>query len=206
MVAEKIAQLVPELDAYLREEDWGLALRHPLVSMIPYCHSMSKTANRWLVQKSERLEQAIKEREWDLALVLYEKYARIAAFQELAPQMTDEEYWQHLRQTWMEVENLWQYRDLIPGLLAPAHRDKSHRHLMMDEAERRLLNRRRWSSSSTVVAAPPTSKAGAGHCLPSRLSGLLRDCLGGMGESFLKASVIAWISLRFSTEEARTRS
>jgi len=124
----------------LDEEDWGLALRHPSVSMIPYCYSMGETANRWLVQKSERLEQAIEEKEWDLALVLHEKYARIAAFQELAPQMTDEEYWQHLRQTWMEVENLWQYRDLIPGLLAPPHRDKSHRHLMMDEAERRLLN------------------------------------------------------------------
>ncbi len=53
---------LPELDAYLDEEDWGLALRHPSGSMIPYCYSMGETANRWLVQKSERLEQAIEER------------------------------------------------------------------------------------------------------------------------------------------------
>ena len=29
MVAEKIAQLVPELGEFLVEEDWGLALRYP---------------------------------------------------------------------------------------------------------------------------------------------------------------------------------
>ena len=136
---QKNIELANELMVYLEEDESGYGMiRHPLITYFGYEYGkwdQNERLNTWLRQKQEAVQKAVEKQDWLMVLMLHEKPSRIGALLEYGPRMSDEEYFEKLGDMWIDVENLWQYQLVIPGLLRPRNRDNSKRRLMMDAEE-----------------------------------------------------------------------
>lgn len=98
-----------ELMAYYEEAEFPM-VRHPLVYAVPFFDSPDYVAqlNKQLVSKKEAVEKALMEKEYNRYVFLHERAYRIEAFQEIAPGLTDQQYWPLLREIWTDSENIFQ--------------------------------------------------------------------------------------------------
>lgn len=109
-------------------------LKHPLVFwMGPVNVDM---INEMYRQKSKAVDEASQNREWNRFIFMHERPYRIAAFTQIAEELTPEEYWPLLGDIWTDTENQWQYIDELKDLLTY---DLPSRDLIMEEDERASL-------------------------------------------------------------------
>lgn len=132
--------LNPELQTYLNQTTFGfLALRHPLVYVVPYCGSPMEAvmANARLEQISEALEVSLRESDWSQYVFRYERPYRLEAFGEIVYNIDDDvEYWELLSHIWTDSENIYQNLDLWLEYWAS---DRAGREHVMNENERSVL-------------------------------------------------------------------
>lgn len=136
--------LADELLECLDDSDLGCSfIHHPLVTFLGYDPSSdehNRMLNSWLEGKKVALQQAAKDRNWSLVLMLHEKPWRLRALIDYGPAMSDEEYFKELGEIWMQMESLWQHHDDLANLLNPPNRNPELRRLMMTEEEQAVLN------------------------------------------------------------------
>jgi hypothetical protein len=122
-----------ELEQYLEEnEDGWTMIRHPLVYSIMHMPPLNKRINLQLRQKQEAVAKALEEREWHSYIFLHERPYRCQAFQEIAAEMDDAEYWETLSLIWRDSENIRQNPEDWEALL---NADRERRSAMMDDDE-----------------------------------------------------------------------
>jgi hypothetical protein len=139
--ASGLLETPEELDDELAEhleynESLGLMLRHPLLYCVPYSEHWNGMLNRSLQQKKEQLARALRQKNWNQFVFLYEKPYRINAFADICWRMGDTRYWPLLASIWTNSENLHQNEGLWIDCLTAQRRYRSH---MMDAAERATL-------------------------------------------------------------------
>ena len=78
------------------------ALNHPLLVARPYAASYNAIYNREYQSKRSELEQAIAAGNWRKAIWLHERPFRAAALREIAPSMSDEQYWGMVSDVWLD--------------------------------------------------------------------------------------------------------
>jgi hypothetical protein len=126
--------LDPELVPYLYDSEFlGLTLKHPLVFDVPFHKEWAYRDNDQLKQKHEELAIARAERNWSLVIWLHERPFRLEAFEELAPELTDSEYWKLLGEVHVDTENFWQNDKQWARVLRSG---RSHREEFMTGEER----------------------------------------------------------------------
>lgn len=143
--------LHPDLVPYLQESPLGISLKHPLVfQLIP----LNGMANRQYAFKTKEIERAIREQNWSTFIWLHERPYRSHALAEVAPRVSEEEYWKLFRDVWVDTENLYQWNPPVEDLIV-AHPNPR---LMMDEEETSKLSEqgreiriyRGWNKQGTV--------------------------------------------------------
>lgn len=131
--------LGPELQAWLiAGPPFGMALRHPLVYLVPYRPHMAARANAQLRWKMAAAAEALWDENWHRFVWLHERPGRPQALSEIAAQMAHEDYWRLLASVWADTELLHDWGDLIERLMSAARPGRFH--LMTDE-ERDHLGR-----------------------------------------------------------------
>lgn len=136
--AERAAEpLHPDLAAHLTTTPGGLsALKHPLVFDVPFIPQLAYRANDMYAHKTAALDRAWNEENWDSYVWLHERPYRADALLAIADDVSDDEYWELVRDVWIDTENLWQWGDRLERLLLA---DRPGRESMMDDDERHEL-------------------------------------------------------------------
>ncbi len=115
--------LDPELAHRLYAGDSFDALQHPLVYGVPYTEAMNAYYNQQLRQKREAVAVAEAQRDWAYFIALHERPHRCDALGRvvwlLAPRLYGRHYWQLVRDTWADSENIHQCRGDWETLLHP---------------------------------------------------------------------------------------
>jgi hypothetical protein len=130
-------ELHEDLKPYLGETTmrW-MALKHPLVFVVPWHDHSAKQANQMYAYKTEAVAAALAEKEWLTYIYLHERAYRAQALATIADKVTDdEEYWLLLRDVWIDSENIWQWGTKNLRALLEADRPGRAEGLM-DEMER----------------------------------------------------------------------
>lgn len=99
-------ELDPALQAALCNTPVGLAIKHPFVNAVPYAPPFATLYNEQLWLKRDILANAITAREWHTAVFVHERPWRIDALLAIADRVSDVEYWELVRDTWMDAENI----------------------------------------------------------------------------------------------------
>ena len=99
-------ELDPVLQAALCITPVGVAIKHPLVNAVPYAPPFAHFYNEQLWQKRGTLANAIANGEWHTAVFVHERPWRIDALVALADRVSDVEYWELVRDTWVDAENI----------------------------------------------------------------------------------------------------
>jgi len=129
--------LHPALEPYVEESDSGMRMiRHPLVFCIPYTHT--SVANKMYRYKTEALERAKEEQDWTTYIYLHERPYRLQALTYIMYEFdTDQEFWEALREVWIDSENVWQNLEEWIDLLTDD--DRLDREYLMTAEERIAL-------------------------------------------------------------------
>lgn len=128
--------LHPDLVPWVQEGEPFASLRHPLVYEVPYFSEHSH-ANQVYAHKRKRLAEAMEEQDWSTVVWLHERPYRAEALDDVAWRIEDDaDYWNLVRDVWMDTENLRQWDHLIENLLHPAERGEPQ---MMDDDEQAAL-------------------------------------------------------------------
>jgi hypothetical protein len=131
MYQENNEPLHPDLLPFFEEEGvLGAQLRHPLVYQVPFFSNGN--ANAFYEQKKKGIEEALKEKNYNRFIFLYERPYRLQAFMLIADLLSDTEYWSLLSSVWIDTENQWQHLKDWKKLLGSK---RSNRHYMMSEEE-----------------------------------------------------------------------
>jgi len=112
------ADLHPELQKYMVTYEFlGECIKHPLVMAVPYFPAQAGLLNDWFKQKTEQLQQAVNEKNWDSYIWLHERYCRFDALYDLECEIPDEEFWRLFGDVYTDSENVGQNYDVIAGWL-----------------------------------------------------------------------------------------
>lgn len=130
-------ELAAELEEYVYTQGSMPVLKHPLVFSVPYFSEMNHIFNRQLQAKKERLEQAERDQDWTMVLLLHERPYRIEAFLAIADRIeTDREWWEAVRYLWEDTENLHEWGDgVIRTLLS-----RPHPEMLMTQEEQKFVD------------------------------------------------------------------
>jgi len=130
--------LHPDLEPYVHETGLGMrVLQHPLVYCVPYTHT--SIANHAYLVKTLALQRARDERSWQTYVWLHERPYRLQALCEIEYEFdTDEEFWEMLRDVWMDSENVWQNFDDWVAFFSNLD-NRAGMSALMSEEERVLL-------------------------------------------------------------------
>jgi hypothetical protein len=112
-----------------------LVLHHPLLSQ-PYVPRFNAVYNRLYDDKRAEAAQAKRAKDWARFIWLHEQPFRVHIFQDIAPQMGDDEYWRMLADVWLDSDNLFQNRKVWAGLWSA---EREHRGQVMRPKEHELL-------------------------------------------------------------------
>jgi hypothetical protein len=126
-------ELDPELEAYLENVNrLGTCIRHPLVYSMMHSPVLNGMVNQQLRYKQDALAAAEKAEEWHSYIWLHERPYRVNAFVNIAPRMSDVQYWQTLADLWIDSENIRQSPRVWEGLMRSK---RPNREAIMDEGE-----------------------------------------------------------------------
>jgi len=107
--SENPAELHPDLQECLYEDDdFGWAIKHPLLFSLPHNSFMNEYVNKVYEQKREYVDEKMAERNYGAVVWIHERAYRIGAFMEIQGALTDRRYWDLLGQVWTDSENIWQ--------------------------------------------------------------------------------------------------
>jgi hypothetical protein len=129
-------ELDPVLQAALQLTPLGLAIKHPFVNAVPYAPPFAALYNEQLLQKRNILATAIASGEWHTAVFVHERPWRIDALVAIADRMSDAEYWELVRETWMDAENIPECRAVWDRVLRAPRADREH---LTDSTDREEL-------------------------------------------------------------------
>ena len=79
-------------------------LNHPLLRAQPYVGNYNAIYNREYQNKRSELEQARSAGNWRKVIWLHERPFRIAALEDIAPAMSDEQYWALVSEVWLDSQ------------------------------------------------------------------------------------------------------
>lgn len=107
-MSKTIDDLDDELKDHIYENGiFGKHIKHPLLFwMAPITPNMIDFINKGLAAKQAAAEDALKKKNWNSYIYLHERPYRIDAFEDIMGSMTDEEYWSHLSDIWVDSENI----------------------------------------------------------------------------------------------------
>jgi hypothetical protein len=126
-------ELHPELAAYF--EDGSMpSIRHPLVYSVLHAPLFNVYVNKQLAIKKMLLTEAMKEKNWNTYVFLYERPWRATAFDKIKRRLDNETYWSLLAEVWIDSENIPQMRSVWNRLLA-SRRPGSEAMMLPDEQE-----------------------------------------------------------------------
>lgn len=128
--------LDPELAAALCTGMMGPMIGHPLVHQPLYSPELNRMFNQSLRAKKEYVREALAGGDWSKYIWLHEKPYRLQAIWNIHQYLTPEEYWPLVAEVWMNVENHWQYKALLPRLFKAKPRRYQ---LIMTDEERTIL-------------------------------------------------------------------
>jgi hypothetical protein len=152
-------ELLPELAEYLVEMSAGMkALKHPLVFSVPHFEQLNAWCNESYRVKSQLAENLKSDGKFHDYVFLIEWPYRLESFMEIADELSDREYWQLLRDVWIDSENIWQNRVEWAELLCEPSRPGRVRWLM-DRQDAKAL-----------AAMPPVIEIYRGSESPAGLS------------------------------------
>jgi hypothetical protein len=124
-------ELLPELAEYLVEMSAGMtAIKHPLVFSVPHHSQLNAFCNESYRMKSKLADEMKSAGRFHGYVFLIERPYRFEAFREIADELSDREYWQLLRDVWIDSENIWQNRVEWAELLCEPSRPGRLRWLM----------------------------------------------------------------------------
>jgi hypothetical protein len=102
-----------------------VALKHPLLFMVPYTDMMAGAANKQYRQKLQLLAECEAAEAWDRYVYLHEKPYRCETFASISQHLTDAQYWKLLREFWLESENIHESLDAWRALLNSPRRGRA---------------------------------------------------------------------------------
>ena len=104
---DQVVKMHPDLDAYLREGPFGLALDHPLVQELSIDLEYAAVVNSTYKHKSAELDKALRRRDWYSYVFLHERSHRFDAFMRIADDISSSRaYWELVRSVWIDSENV----------------------------------------------------------------------------------------------------
>lgn len=110
------------------------ALNHPLLVARPYAETYNAIYNREYQSKCSELEQARSVGNWRKVIWLHERPFRATALRDIAPAMSDEQYWGMVSDVWLD--SLVQEPDLWAKIWSSR---RPRRDQVMLEDEHRML-------------------------------------------------------------------
>ena len=131
--------LHPDLVPYLKvSTSLGQMIHHPLIIEIMYHESRNRMINLQYKHKTDRLEQARRERDWTTYVFLHERPYRFDAFCEIHDAagfwandpINDREFWKLVSSIWIDSENIHQHLVEWIGIWSS---DREFRETVMDE-------------------------------------------------------------------------
>ena len=136
LFANRDAKLHPDLQKYLVTYEFlGQCVKHPLVMAAPYFPTMAGLYNDMLKQKTEQLQRAINERQWDTYIWLHERYSRFDALYDLECEVPDDTFWRLFGLVYTDSENVGQNYEIISDWLDVPNIPES----IMEPDEREIL-------------------------------------------------------------------
>ena len=112
-----LTELHPDLVPYIETlPHIGLTIDHPLVRLIPLNLPMpsqfpdtTAMINATYLSKSDSLEEALAERDWETYIFLHERPYRAEALNELvySQDLKPKEYWSLIGVVWIDSSNIW---------------------------------------------------------------------------------------------------
>ena len=130
-----IVDLDPELT--LIDGPFGKSIEHPLVKEVFYAKEMNHLYNEQLRLRKDKCQEALRKKDWHGYIWWHERPYRFNAFREVRQNMTDQEYWEVLREVWTDSENIWQNQQLWEEcLLVP----RPNEHFFMTAEEKEYLD------------------------------------------------------------------
>lgn len=129
------AYLNPELQKYVTISEDMRLLRHPLVYQVPYHDSLAQLSNHILEQKTQKLNEAIIEKNYHRIIWLHERPYRPNAFQAYIYDsgIKDKDYWELLSHVWIDTEYPYISMDLWSHFFSSDRKDKQ---CLMNPSER----------------------------------------------------------------------
>jgi hypothetical protein len=110
-------------------------VHHPLI-IRDLAHGASRI-NAEFFEKQAKAEQALRDDDWELYIVLHERPYRLHALMQCVEfDLTGDEYWRLVGYVWTDSENIYHHRDDWKDLWS---RDIPNRQLAMTEEERSCL-------------------------------------------------------------------
>ncbi len=106
-----MTRLKIELSSCYVEEAWPM-IKHPLVFAVPFFDTDVERArlNRVLESKQKAVKKAKNSHQWAAYIFLHERPFRVAAFFDIRESLEDNEYWDLLREIWVDTENVFENR------------------------------------------------------------------------------------------------
>lgn len=126
-------ELIQELRDAVSDDGTGLSfIRHKFIHGL-YIPVLDSFLNEQLRRKQAAAILARANKDWDTFVFLHERPYRAEAFEEIADDMSDDEYWSLLADVWIDSENIPEMRHIWDELLASP---RSGRLSMMMDDER----------------------------------------------------------------------
>lgn len=113
---------------------FGQQIEHPLVKEVMYVPDFNHIYNEQLRLRKEKCQEALQARNWHGYIGWHERAYRLNALLEVHRNMSDQEYWEAVREYWVDSENIWQNQKAWEELLL-SHRPNEHLFMTKEEKE-----------------------------------------------------------------------
>jgi hypothetical protein len=126
---DKKEQLHPELKMFVTKIGKGFpAIQHPLLYDLFYSEQMNGLINYRYQAKKDAIQKAIDEKDFISYIFLHERPYRINAFVFFTDtyKVRDKDYWEMLRDIWVDSENIWQNKNLFKKLLSSKRKSSEY--------------------------------------------------------------------------------
>jgi hypothetical protein len=105
-------KLHPDLVPYLQRD----GIFHPVVYSL-YHTTDRNEINKFYEYKLKKIEQSLKQKDFNTYVFLHERPHRIKAFIDIMEKLSDSDYWKLLALVYTDSENIWQHKSALSTLL-----------------------------------------------------------------------------------------
>ena len=128
-------ELHPSLQMHYYEDVYDFpVVKHPLVFSVPYSPHQNAWLNQYFQFKTERLKDALEDRDYDMAVFLHERPYRVAALGSYENDIeSDYDWWKLVGEVWQDSENIHEYLTEWKQILSSTRAKRAY---IMDRKER----------------------------------------------------------------------